>query len=324
MVASLVPQTGTTDVLPIIFTPNVDQCSLLVAELNSLCFDYVARQKIGGLHIDFHQLRQLAIQPTDAYSPADREFVTRRVLELIYTAYDLKPFAEDMGYHGEPFPWDEERRALLRAELDAYYARLYGLTRDELRYILDPQDVYGLDFPGETFRVLKEKEIKAYGEYRTRRLVLEAWDRLEGTEVGTPEAAPSRGRSVSEPRIPAIVSARPAAPASVAAGTGAAGTECAAPPPDTAPSSGGATHPASDASASRAPSRRDGSPSAPTPKPPAAKPTKPAAPSEAPATLSYFTLYRCGECGAVVASFERKAHQKRHHPGKRVAWKKAG
>jgi len=49
----------------------------------------------------------------------------------------------------------------------------------ELRYILDPQDVYGSDFPGETFRVLKEKEIRQYGEYRTRRLVLEAWERLK-------------------------------------------------------------------------------------------------------------------------------------------------
>ena len=78
-----------------------------------------------------------------------------------------------------PAKWDEDRRALLRAELDAYYARLYGLTRDELRYILDPKDVYGPDFPGETFRVLKEKEERAFGEYRTRRLVLEAWDRLE-------------------------------------------------------------------------------------------------------------------------------------------------
>lgn len=59
------------------------------------------------------------------------------------------------------------------------YAKLYGLTTEELRYILDPQDVYGPDFPGETFRVLKDKEIRKYGEYRTRRLVLEAWKRLE-------------------------------------------------------------------------------------------------------------------------------------------------
>jgi hypothetical protein len=62
------------------------------------------------------------------------------------------------------------------AKLDACHTRLYGLTRDELRYILDPKEVYGEDFPGETFRVLKDKEIKQFGEYRTRRLVLEAWD----------------------------------------------------------------------------------------------------------------------------------------------------
>jgi hypothetical protein len=55
-----------------------------------------------------------------------------------------------------------------------------GLTRDELRYILDPKQVHGEDFPGETFRVLKEKEIKQFGVNRTRRLVLEAWDKLEG------------------------------------------------------------------------------------------------------------------------------------------------
>ena len=66
----------------------------------------------------------------------------------------------------------KDRRAVLKAELDAIYAYLYGLTTEELRYILDPQDVYGPDFPGETFRVLKEKEIEKYGEYRTQRLVL--------------------------------------------------------------------------------------------------------------------------------------------------------
>jgi len=75
---------------------------------------------------------------------------------------------------------DRYQNAALRTELDAYYAKLYGLTREELRYILDPKDVYGPDFPGETFRVLKEKEEKQYGEYRTRRLVLEAWDAMEG------------------------------------------------------------------------------------------------------------------------------------------------
>jgi hypothetical protein len=69
---------------------------------------------------------------------------------------------------------------LLRAALDALYARLYGLTRDDLRYILDPADLMGEDYPSETFLVLKEKEIAEYEEYRTQRLVLEAWDGKTG------------------------------------------------------------------------------------------------------------------------------------------------
>ena len=104
--------------------------------------------------------------------------------ELTYTSHDLKGWAQDLGYDGQPFVFDPERRAVLCAELDAYYANLYGLNRDELRYILDPADVMGEDYPSETFRVLKEKEMKAYDEYRTQRLVLQAWDKLDKLETG--------------------------------------------------------------------------------------------------------------------------------------------
>jgi hypothetical protein len=82
---------------------------------------------------------------------------------------------------------DSGRRALLRAELDAYYAYLYGLTRRELQYILEPKAVMGEECPSETFRVLKENECKEFREYRTQRLVLDAWDRFvaDGTfDVG--------------------------------------------------------------------------------------------------------------------------------------------
>ena len=57
--------------------------------------------------------------------------------------------------------------------------RAYGLTRDDLRYILDPAEVKGPDYPSETFRVLKKNEIARWGEYRTARLVLAAWDAQE-------------------------------------------------------------------------------------------------------------------------------------------------
>jgi hypothetical protein len=56
-----------------------------------------------------------------------------------------------------------------RAELDAYYARLYGLIRDELRYILDPKEVHGEDFPGETFRVVRISLAKLSAWWRRRK-----------------------------------------------------------------------------------------------------------------------------------------------------------
>jgi hypothetical protein len=63
-------------------------------------------------------------------------------------------------------------------ELDAWYALAYGLTRDELRHVLDPKDVMGEDYPGETFRVLQKNKIARHREYRTRRLVLSAYNEL--------------------------------------------------------------------------------------------------------------------------------------------------
>jgi hypothetical protein len=82
------------------------------------------------------------IPPTN-YSERDLGVVIPRILELTYTSESLRQFARDLGYDGTPFSWDPERRALLRAELDAYYAYLYELTRSELEYILDPKEVMG-------------------------------------------------------------------------------------------------------------------------------------------------------------------------------------
>jgi hypothetical protein len=205
--------------LPIILFENEEKdISYFYANFCSVVFDYIVRQKLAGVNLNFFYVQQLPVLPPEIYTPSDIQFIVPRVLELTYTAWDIKAFADDVwrdadenlrgvlreqceenkritgGHEWEPpewaeieengiplppFKWSEERRAILRAELDAYYAKLYGLTEKELRYILDPQDVYGPEFPGETFRVLKEKEIRQYGEYRTRCLVLEAWERLK-------------------------------------------------------------------------------------------------------------------------------------------------
>jgi hypothetical protein len=142
---------------------------------------------MGGVNLTFNIVEQLPILPPEYYSKEETNFIANRALELTYTSHSMAPFARDLGYDGPPFPWNEDRRALLRAELDAWYARAYGLTRDELRYILDPADVMGPDYPSQTFRVLRDNEERKFGEYRTRRLVLDAWDRMERGALPKPE-----------------------------------------------------------------------------------------------------------------------------------------
>lgn len=200
-IASLLPRVGVGHTAALLFT-NVENIRLLpclFSNLNALVFDFATRQKIGGTHMTFTVVRQLPVLPPESYTSQDIEFISSRVLELVYTAWDMQPFAQDMGYEGAPFVWNPERRALLRAELDAKYAKLYGLTREELQYILDPSDIYGAEFPSETFRVLKNKELKEHGEYRTQRLVLAAWDLLEsGSQM------PSEARSIEDYQMIAV------------------------------------------------------------------------------------------------------------------------
>ena len=128
--------------------------------------------------MSYNYLKQLPFIHPDEYSGSDIAYISTRVLELSYTSYSMRPLAEALGYTGEPFPWDEDRRAQLKAELDAYYAKLYSLTREELAYILDPTTKYPTDCPTVTFPTLQNNELKKYGEYRTQRLVLAAFDEL--------------------------------------------------------------------------------------------------------------------------------------------------
>jgi hypothetical protein len=181
VVATVFPRVGVGNNLPLmIFDKRTGprQIAALAGSLASLACDYFARHKVGGTHLNFFVYEQLPTLPPETYGTDSLSFIVPRVLELIYTSYAMAPFARDLGFDGSPFTWDEDRRAVLRAELDAWYARAYRLTRDELRYILDPASVKGPDYPSETFRVLKTNEIERFGEYRTARLVLAAYDQL--------------------------------------------------------------------------------------------------------------------------------------------------
>ena len=114
----------------------------------------------------------------DVYIGPAFAYLLPRVLELTDTSHAMAQRACDVGYDGPPFAWDEDRRATLRAELDGWFAHAYGLTPDELRYVLDPAEIIAPDYPSETFHVLKKNEEQKLGEYRTRRLVLAAYDDL--------------------------------------------------------------------------------------------------------------------------------------------------
>ena len=90
-----------------------------------------------------------------------------RVLELTYTAWDLEPFAQDCGFNGPPFRWDEARRFLLRCELDAAFFHLYGIDRDDVAYIMD------------IFPIVKRKDEAAHGRYRTKDTILDMYDAMQ-------------------------------------------------------------------------------------------------------------------------------------------------
>jgi hypothetical protein len=168
--------------VPLIFPAEaitVRLMACLLANLCSLVLDYCARQKIGGTTMNYYILKQLPVLPPTCYSSADQGFIAPRVASLVGTAKDLEGLSVELGASGLASWGDGLSRARVRAELDAYFATLYGLSSEELTFVLDPCGSHGADYPSETFRVLRDKEIRQFGEYRTRRLVLEAWDRLD-------------------------------------------------------------------------------------------------------------------------------------------------
>lgn len=224
-IAALLPASGCGYSLNAFVTERkVEEVVSLLANLGAMSFDFALRKKLGGTNLAQFITKQLPIHPPDRYTPKLLGYIVPRVLELTYTAWDLATFADDVwseasaglqsaietqwqanvrttdgGHRGKtppewvehsnpkskvqspksdcfphpPFMWDEERRAYLRADLDGLYGHLYGLDREELAYILD------------TFPIVKRKDEEEYGEYRTKRLVLEAYDRLDETSLVT-------------------------------------------------------------------------------------------------------------------------------------------
>ena len=177
---SVIPVAAVGNNAPLLFVSDRHSriAAQLAASLNSFAFDFCARFGVGGTHMNFYILKQLPVLPPSTYAKSCpwagiqmqrtyHDCLIPRVLELTYTAWDLQPFARDCGYDGPPFRWDEERRFLLRCELDAAYFHLYGIERDDVDYIM------------ETFPIVKRKDEAAHGEYRTKRVILEIYDAMQ-------------------------------------------------------------------------------------------------------------------------------------------------
>jgi len=160
---------------------------LLLGNINSFAFDYITRQKLGGIHVTNSLLKQIPCIPPIMYrdySPGGKtssgtDWISDRVLELSYTAWDLEDFARDCGYDGPPYSWDEDRRRSLRCELDAAYFHLYGIERGDVIHIL------------ETFPVVKRRdiartevkdaqgEVTQEGTYITKDTILSIYDAMQ-------------------------------------------------------------------------------------------------------------------------------------------------
>jgi hypothetical protein len=188
VVAAVVPRAAVANNFPLLFSPaHPRELAAAYANLCSFAFDYAARQKLGGTHLNYFVLKQLPVLAPSEYAAEASwsrgstiaEWLTPRVLELSYTAWELEAFGRDLGYRGAPFRWDPERRFQLRCELDAAFFHVYGLARDDVDYVM------------ETFPIVRKNDEKAHGEYRTKRVILETYDALaKAGQTGKPYRTP--------------------------------------------------------------------------------------------------------------------------------------
>ena len=186
-IAALLPAVGFGNKVPVL-KPESPQRNewLLAANLNATVFDFATRQKVQGQTINLFILEQLPVIPPDRYETtrfgpkSAAEIVRDAVLQLTYISHDMAAFAIDLGHANHagdvlpPFCWDEDRRLLLRAKLDALYFHLYGVTdRDDVRYVYS------------TFPIIERQECRRYGRYTSRDLCL-AW--INALAAGDPDA----------------------------------------------------------------------------------------------------------------------------------------
>jgi len=147
MIAAFIPHVAALNSAPLILIeskiPFRTICCLLT-NLNSIAMDFIARQKVGGVHLNFFIVNQLPIFPPDFYKqkcPWNKKqtlekWISDRVLKLTCTSNDMIPLAEAAGFESRVHKWDPAERLDLQAQLDAAFFMLYGIKRPDMEYIL--------------------------------------------------------------------------------------------------------------------------------------------------------------------------------------------
>jgi hypothetical protein len=176
LIVSAVPKWAAGDKLPLMHCPSERTTPhlCLLAVLSSFVVDYSIRARTATGSMKYFLLKQVPILSPDDFdgvAPWDSgtdlsEWIGLRALELIFTTNALKPLAVVSGYKGPPFRWEPDRRFLLSAELDAAMFHIFGVERADADYIMD------------SFRLVRDSDEKAHGEYRTKRVILEIYDEM--------------------------------------------------------------------------------------------------------------------------------------------------
>lgn len=151
MIASLFPLAAVGHTLPIV-AQGLDEL-LLVSLWSSFAFDFVARQKVGGTHMTYGYLMQLATILPGTTPP--------------WPGSDERWFADRTRFLQSPASWAAGGRDRLRAELDACFFLLFGIAREDVDYVM------------ESFPIVKRKDIAAHGTFRTKDLILEVYDAMQ-------------------------------------------------------------------------------------------------------------------------------------------------
>lgn len=172
LLALITPRLATDFTLRVGFPKDPQHVPLLLAAFNSFAVDFLLRIRLGGIHVSDYILEQVPIPAPVELAP-HLEFLKPRILELTFTSFDMAPFAKFLGVtQSAPFIWDENRRRVIRAEIDALFFHIYGIPRTEVNYIL------------ESFRLVQQKDMAKFGSHKTKDAILAEYDRMVEAGAG--------------------------------------------------------------------------------------------------------------------------------------------